>query len=108
MNRGKGTARTFGFQLPRLHAVAFGAGYNDAAAGFRWLTAKPWVDPKQVFVMGMSRGGEAAIHMAVEFNRRRLMTTDLLFAAYRDHSRRLQFPGARREHDRRADLLHAG
>jgi dienelactone hydrolase len=54
----------------------------DAAAGFRWLTAQPWVDSKRIFVMGMSRGGEAAITMAVEFHRMRLMTTDALFAAH--------------------------
>jgi dienelactone hydrolase len=54
----------------------------DAAAGFRWLAAKPWVDSKRIVVIGMSRGGSAAIHMAVEFSRRRLMTTDALFAAH--------------------------
>jgi dienelactone hydrolase len=54
----------------------------DAAAGFHWLAAQPWVDATRIIVMGMSRGGSAALAAAIEADRRRLQTTDARFAAH--------------------------
>jgi dienelactone hydrolase len=54
----------------------------DAAAGFRWLAASGWADPTRIIALGMSRGGAAAVHMAVELNRRRVAATDAVFAAH--------------------------
>jgi dienelactone hydrolase len=54
----------------------------DAVAGFRWLAAQPWVDPKRIIVIGMSRGGTAALHAALEQYRGPLRATDVRFAAH--------------------------
>lgn len=54
----------------------------DAAGAFHWLAAQPWVDPDRIIVLGMSRGGQAALHMAIETERKRLRTTDVRFAAH--------------------------
>src|SRR6185295_14800923 len=62
--------------------VAQLASNADAVAGFRWLAAQPWVDPQRIVVMGMSRGGEAALATALEVVRRRLQATDIRFAAH--------------------------
>lgn len=56
--------------------------YADAAAGFRWLAARPDVDAARIAVLGMSRGGNAALVMAVETDRRALRVTDVRFAAH--------------------------
>lgn len=54
----------------------------DAVAGFRWLAAQPWVDPRRIIVLGMSRGGAAALHTALEQYRAPLRATDIRFAAH--------------------------
>ena len=54
----------------------------DAVAGFRWLAAQPWVDPSRIIVLGMSRGGEAALKNALEVSRRWLRAEDIRFAAH--------------------------
>jgi dienelactone hydrolase len=54
----------------------------DAVAGFRWLAEQPWVDQSRIIVMGMSRGGEAALHSAQLVNRRWLRAEDIRFAAH--------------------------
>lgn len=54
----------------------------DAGAGFRWLAAQTWVDASRIVVLGMSRGGIAAIAAAVEMDRRRHQLLDVKFAAH--------------------------
>lgn len=54
----------------------------DAVAGFRWLAAQPWIDPARIIVLGMSRGGNAALHVALEQFRGPLRATDIRFSAY--------------------------
>lgn len=54
----------------------------DAAAGFRWLSAQPWVDPAKIVVLGMSKGGVAALTTATEADRRLYGITDIRFAAH--------------------------
>lgn len=54
----------------------------DAVAGFRWLAAQPWTDPRRIVVLGMSRGGAAALHTALEQYRGPLRATDIRFAAH--------------------------
>lgn len=54
----------------------------DAAAGFRWLSAQPWVDPARIIVLGMSKGGIAALTTATEADRRLYGITDVRFAAH--------------------------
>jgi len=54
----------------------------DAAAGFRWLKSQPWVDPARIIVLGMSKGGIAALNTAVEADRRLFGITDIRFAAH--------------------------
>jgi dienelactone hydrolase len=54
----------------------------DAAAGFRWLAKQPWVDVSRIIVLGMSRGGGAAISNALEADRKRLRMSDVRFAAH--------------------------
>lgn len=54
----------------------------DAAAGFRWLSSQPWVDPARIIVLGMSKGGIAALTTAVEADRRLFGITDIRFAAH--------------------------
>ena len=63
-------------QLRRSQSVA------DAAAGFRWLAAQPWIDASRIIVMGMSKGGIASLVAAVEGDRRLYGITDVRFAAH--------------------------
>jgi dienelactone hydrolase len=54
----------------------------DAIAGLRWLLSQSWVDPTRIVVLGMSRGGEAAIAAAIEPLRERMRASDVRFAAH--------------------------
>jgi TPR repeat protein/dienelactone hydrolase len=54
----------------------------DAIAGFRWLAGQPWVDRDRIIVLGMSRGGSAALDVAVETYRDMLQARDIKFAAH--------------------------
>jgi TPR repeat protein/dienelactone hydrolase len=54
----------------------------DAVAGFRFLAAQPFVDPQRIVVMGMSRGGEAALANALSELRPALRSSDIRFAAH--------------------------
>lgn len=54
----------------------------DAIAGFRWLAGQPWVDPSRIIVLGMSRGGEAALKSALLVSRHWLAAEDIHFAAH--------------------------
>ncbi len=56
--------------------------YSDAPAAFRWLARQPYVDPARIVVMGLSRGGKAALDMAIEDDRKHLLATDVRFAAH--------------------------
>lgn len=74
----RGVRRT-GDDQNRVFQIASNA---DAVAGVRWLASQPWVDPERIVVMGMSRGGEAALATALEVVRRRLQATDIRIAAH--------------------------
>jgi uncharacterized caspase-like protein/TPR repeat protein len=54
----------------------------DAVAGFRWLAAQPWVDPQRIIIVGMSRGGVAALATVLEQYRGPLQAADIRFAAH--------------------------
>jgi len=54
----------------------------DAVAGFRWLVNQSWVDRSRIIVLGMSRGGSAALDVAVESYRDLLQARDAAFAAH--------------------------
>lgn len=54
----------------------------DAVAGYRWLAQQPWVDPSRIVVMGVSRGGEAALKTALLVSRHWLGAEDTRFAAH--------------------------
>jgi dienelactone hydrolase len=74
----RGVRRTVGDQT----LVAQWKSDADAVAGFRWLAAQPWVDTSRIIVMGMSRGGEAALKSALLVSRRWLRAEDIRFAAH--------------------------
>ena len=46
------------------------------------IVAICWVDPTRIVVLGMSRGGEAAIAAAIEPLRERMQASDVRFAAH--------------------------
>ena len=54
----------------------------DAVAGFRWLAGQAWADRSRIIVLGMSRGGSAALDVAVETYLDRLQARDVVFAAH--------------------------
>jgi dienelactone hydrolase len=54
----------------------------EAAAGFRCLAGQPWADRDRIIVLGMSRGGSAALDVAVETYRSMLQARDIKFAAH--------------------------
>jgi TPR repeat protein len=54
----------------------------DAIGGFRWLASQAWVDRSRIIVLGMSRGGSAALDVAVETYLARLQARDVVFAAH--------------------------
>jgi dienelactone hydrolase len=56
--------------------------FSDAGAAFRWLAKQDFVDPARIMVIGMSRGGNAALATAVEDDRKRLGIEDIRFAAH--------------------------
>jgi dienelactone hydrolase len=55
---------------------------EDAAAAFRWLAQREFVDRSRIFVLGMSKGGITAIRTAILIDRRRLRIEDVNFAAH--------------------------
>jgi TPR repeat protein/dienelactone hydrolase len=56
---------------------------SDAVAGYRWLAAQSWIDSSRIIVMGMSRGGHAALAMALETDRKRAnVAREVRFAAH--------------------------
>ena len=54
----------------------------DAIAGFRWLVQQNWIDRGRIIVLGMSRGGSAALDVAVETYLDFLQARDVVFAAH--------------------------
>jgi TPR repeat protein/dienelactone hydrolase len=55
----------------------------DAVGGFRWLVGQPWADRDRIIVLGMSRGGSAALDTAVDAYRINfLQARDVKFAAH--------------------------
>jgi dienelactone hydrolase len=76
--RPRGVRRT-GDDQNRVFQIASNA---DAIAGFRYFADQPWVDAQRIVVMGMSRGGEAALSAALDVVRRRLQASDVRFAAH--------------------------
>ena len=55
----------------------------DAVGGFRWLAGQPWADRNRIIVLGMSRGGSAALDTAVDAYRINLLqASDVKFAAH--------------------------
>ena len=55
----------------------------DAVGGFRWLADQPWADRNRIIVLGMSRGGSAALDTAVDTYRNSfLQARDVKFAAH--------------------------
>jgi len=54
----------------------------DAVAGFRWLAARPDVDPGRIVVMGMSKGGNTALNDALPGHMAWLGAEDVIFAAH--------------------------
>lgn len=55
---------------------------NDAIAGLRWLIADGRFDAGKIAVMGVSKGGTAAMHAAIEVRRRWTRSRDVAFAAH--------------------------
>jgi TPR repeat protein/acetyl esterase/lipase len=55
----------------------------DAVGGFRWLAGQPWANRDRIIVLGMSRGGSAALDTAVDAYRVKLLQApDVKFAAH--------------------------
>jgi dienelactone hydrolase len=55
---------------------------EDAAAGFRWLAQRDFIDRSRIFVLGMSKGGITAVRTSMLMDRRRLRIEDVRFAAH--------------------------
>ena len=55
----------------------------DAVGGFRWLAGQSWSDSNRIIVLGLSRGGAAALDVAVDTYRINfLQARDVRFAAH--------------------------
>jgi len=54
----------------------------DAVAGFRWFATQAWVDRSRIVVLGLSRGGSAALDVAFDSYRDFLQARDVTFAAH--------------------------
>lgn len=54
----------------------------DAVAGWRHLATLPGVDAARILVMGMSKGGNTALHDAIPAHMKWLGATDVTFAAH--------------------------
>lgn len=54
----------------------------DAIAGFRWLATRGWTDRHRIIVLGLSRGGTAALDVAVETYLDFLQARGVVFAAH--------------------------
>jgi dienelactone hydrolase len=74
--RGVGETDTDQTQVAQSQSAA------DAVAGFRWLAGQAWADRSRIIVLGMSRGGTAALDVAVETYRSVLQARDVVFAAH--------------------------
>jgi dienelactone hydrolase len=55
---------------------------NDAIAGLRWLSRDERFKPDRIAVMGVSKGGIAALDTALEVRRRWMRATNVAFAAH--------------------------
>jgi dienelactone hydrolase len=56
--------------------------FADAGAAFHFLASQPYVDPKRIIILGMSRGANAALFTLVNADRIRLGLDDIRFAAH--------------------------
>jgi TPR repeat protein/dienelactone hydrolase len=74
----RGVRRTSDDQSRMLYSQSVA----DAAAGFKWLAAQPWVDSNRIIVMGMSKGAIVALDTAGDASRQLWGVTDVRFAGH--------------------------